>query len=532
MATGTEIAHCPLFVPAELIRRFRELEREVAELRARANIEFLPPFHVDSIPSHSTAVSIDCAEVAFKTIAVDGQDDVVADAPDDTLTLAEGSGIEITTDADTDTITIAATGGGSTDSFKTIAVSGQSDVVADSATDTLTLVEGANIDITTDASTDTITIAAANAITSLNGWTGPALLFVLGKEGDGPNLYNDVAAWSSSVEYQVGDIVVRLGVYYNCVFKHTNQTPPNVTYWSVVGSISNVIVLNIPDAVYDGRGLINAATQFFGGDKYFYGSVRTQIYSTDPFAMMYADRIYAEELAITPRGVTTSGYTTRIGQAIAPTLMSFANTNVGSPYYGSNVGMSILVPSGAGTNRSHDFQVTVLARGNAAVSDGLIDGCLILNTTDYENSDLADGQYYKPVFAINTAYRTSDSNWTTVSWAGVWAIGGAAIAGLEFAGGLFVGGSFTGVTSVAVSGGTTGLTTSGGPITGSGTITLDGTLGVANGGTGATSLTSGSLIVGAGTGALSAVATTRVSGGNLQLKLASDSWIEFGEASF
>ena len=42
------------------------------------------------------------------------------------------------------------------------------------------------------------------------------------------------------------------------------------------------------------------------------------------------------------------------------------------------------------------------------------------------------------------------------------------------------------VTSVDVSGGTTGLTTSGGPITGSGTITLAGTLAVANGGTGAT----------------------------------------------
>jgi len=45
------------------------------------------------------------------------------------------------------------------------------------------------------------------------------------------------------------------------------------------------------------------------------------------------------------------------------------------------------------------------------------------------------------------------------------------------------GGSGT-VSSVAVSGGTTGLTTSGGPITTSGTITLAGTLAVANGGTG------------------------------------------------
>ena len=42
------------------------------------------------------------------------------------------------------------------------------------------------------------------------------------------------------------------------------------------------------------------------------------------------------------------------------------------------------------------------------------------------------------------------------------------------------------VTSVAISGGTTGLTTSGGPVTTSGTITLAGTLAVANGGTNAT----------------------------------------------
>ena len=58
------------------------------------------------------------------------------------------------------------------------------------------------------------------------------------------------------------------------------------------------------------------------------------------------------------------------------------------------------------------------------------------------------------------------------------------------------------VTSVAVSGGTTGLTTSGGPITGSGTITLAGTLGVANGGTGLTSLTANRVPYGNGTSAL------------------------------
>jgi hypothetical protein len=51
------------------------------------------------------------------------------------------------------------------------------------------------------------------------------------------------------------------------------------------------------------------------------------------------------------------------------------------------------------------------------------------------------------------------------------------------------------VTSVAVSGGTSGLTTSGGPITASGTITIAGTLAVASGGTGATTSTGSGAVV-------------------------------------
>jgi hypothetical protein len=65
------------------------------------------------------------------------------------------------------------------------------------------------------------------------------------------------------------------------------------------------------------------------------------------------------------------------------------------------------------------------------------------------------------------------------------------------------------VTSVDVSGGTTGLTTSGGPVTVSGTITLGGILNVANGGTGANSLTG--YVKGSGTSAMTASATVPTS---------------------
>ena len=76
-----------------------------------------------------------------------------------------------------------------------------------------------------------------------------------------------------------------------------------------------------------------------------------------------------------------------------------------------------------------------------------------------------------------------------------------------------VGGS---VTSVAVSGGTTGLTTSGGPITGSGTITFAGTLAVANGGTGVTTKTgTGAVVLGTSPTLVTPVLGTPASG-NLQ----------------
>jgi len=58
------------------------------------------------------------------------------------------------------------------DVFKTISVSGQSDVVADGVADTLTLVAGTGTTITTNASTDTITINAGANTVEVDEYTG------------------------------------------------------------------------------------------------------------------------------------------------------------------------------------------------------------------------------------------------------------------------------------------------------------------------------------------------------------------------
>lgn len=68
---------------------------------------------------------------------------------------------------------------------------------------------------------------------------------------------------------------------------------------------------------------------------------------------------------------------------------------------------------------------------------------------------------------------------------------------------LYTGGT---VTSVSGGGGGTGLTLTGGPITGSGTLTLGGTLLVGSGGTGAGSFTANAVLLGNGTNAFQVVA--------------------------
>lgn len=77
------------------------------------------------------------------------------------------------------------------------------------------------------------------------------------------------------------------------------------------------------------------------------------------------------------------------------------------------------------------------------------------------------------------------------------------------------------LTSVDVTGGSTGLTASGGPITSSGTITLGGTLAVGSGGTGASTAAGARTNLGLGT---AAIKDTGTSGANVPLLSTANTW--------
>lgn len=96
-----------------------------------------------------------------------------------------------------------------------------------------------------------------------------------GPQGDrGPSFTNWSRAWSSSTAYQVNDAVTSNGSSYICILAHTNQAPPNSTYWDILaskgdtgatgatgpqgpaGSVSSIVATDITDSTATGRSVL------------------------------------------------------------------------------------------------------------------------------------------------------------------------------------------------------------------------------------------------------------------------------------
>ena len=93
----------------------------------------------------------------FGTIAVAGQSSILADSTTDTLTIAGGNGITVTTDANSDTLTIST----STQNLFETFTADSGTTTANSGTDTLTISGGTGI--STSITGDTLTIAYTGA---------------------------------------------------------------------------------------------------------------------------------------------------------------------------------------------------------------------------------------------------------------------------------------------------------------------------------------------------------------------------------
>ena len=302
--------------------------------------------------------SISAGGNAFGTIAVSGQSNVAADSNSDTLTLIAGSNITLTTDASGDSVTIASSGGGTTQNlFETIAVSGQSDIVADGATDTLTFAAGSNITLTTTPGTDTLTIAASGgevtvqeegsslstAATTLNfvgsgvTATGTGATKTITIPGGSSAAASDILTRfvyttsssttafsgaddnSATLNYTIGAVQVYLnGVLQKLTTDYAETNTATITFVNAVPSGSVVEIV----AYYRTIGTGNSVVNQFTGD----GSTTAFTVSTAPVSennlLVYIDGVYQQKTDYTTSGTTLTMDTAPASGAIIETVCS------------------------------------------------------------------------------------------------------------------------------------------------------------------------------------------------------------------
>lgn len=223
------------------------------------------------------------AVAAFRTIAVAGQSSVVAETTQDTLTLVAGSNVTITTNATTDTITISATGGG-----------------------------GGSGDVTGPAS------ATDNAITRFDGTTGKLLQNSAATLDDNGGIAADTLAISTTptgaggtgiFRYDTGEkvpevgidgITLKIGVQeYVRVY---NDTPSTMLKGAVVyisGAQGNRVAVKLADATDESTsaGTIGIVAQSITAASEGFVQVSGPMYNLNTIGLTAGALLYLSETA-------------------------------------------------------------------------------------------------------------------------------------------------------------------------------------------------------------------------------------------
>jgi plastocyanin len=234
-----------------------------------------------NVVTSSTAVVIP-ANNGFQKISVAGQSDVTADTLEDTLTLVAGTNTTITTNSPANSVTISAVGGGATsNSFATIAVSGQNDVVADSPTDILTLIAGSGMTLSTSSANDSITISStvtsgATSFTQLSDSAGltvdkfylPAItMLTVSNNGAAAYRFDQYGSLDNPTIYVINGTTIAFnlaatghpfliqtpgGINYNTGLIHVTPTGVVTTGSSAQGKDSGTLYWKIPTDISGG----------------------------------------------------------------------------------------------------------------------------------------------------------------------------------------------------------------------------------------------------------------------------------------
>lgn len=392
------------------------------------------------LPSTSTTYTLSAeTDTGGAAITLTG-----SDASTDAIKLAAGSNITISrTDANTITITGTSSGGGTGVAGVSKVISGTGITLSSSNGDGTGDITISNSGVTSITSTD-LSVTGTGAVTL------------------GLNTISATKGGTGQTTYAVGDIL----------FANSTSTLSRRT----IGNTGQVltVVSGLPQwadpATSGGTGTVTTVSVASANG--FAGTVAT------------ADSTPAITLKTTVNGILVGNSTTGVVSAVTiGSGLSFSGGTLSASGGGTGTVTSVSFTAANGFTGSITSSTTTPAISVGTSVTGLLKG----NGTGV--SAAVSGTDYAPATSgTSILYGNGSGGFSSVT------IG----SGLSFTGGTLAasgGGGGTGtVTSVGISGGTTGLTTTGGPITSSGTITLGGTLGVGNGGTGLTSFAAGDII--------------------------------------
>jgi hypothetical protein len=261
--------------------------------------------------SGSTINSTD-TNTTYSISAVDSGDNAIirltdSNATTDDITLAAGNNITLTPVGDT--ITIASTASGSvTEAFKTISVAGQSDVVADGATDTLTFAAGSNITLTTDAATDTITIAS-----TASGGGGNGSVYVVTDQftGDG-----STTAFTLSDSVTDSDAVQ---IYLNGVYQNKSAGNYSISGTTLTFVTAPTNTTEVEAVHFVSTAATSLAAKQFTGDGSTVAFDLVDTVSDEKYTFVFIQGVYQEKSTYSVSGSTLtfstapqSGYTVEV----------------------------------------------------------------------------------------------------------------------------------------------------------------------------------------------------------------------------
>jgi len=341
-----------------------------------------------------------------------------------------------------------------------------------------------NIQVSTASATNVLTILAGtvnvgySAITNTKANGNGVSIAAGATYVASGTIYNVIAGTGKAVTGSAGSIYLRGGNSF--LYGTNNSIDTSITTLSNNVEVAGTDINSAVPTSVGGTGL----TTFTAANRAIYSTSASALTAgTLPVAAggtggttasTAINNLFSEVTSVT----LGSAASTSVGATT--TLVGASNVSGTNPYPGN-----IVIAGGTQSLTSSAAAGSVTIAGGGNTNNGSTGGSVILQGGQGDTAGVVSIQTHSGAGGSRERLRITGS--------GAWSVG---TSGTDYgtSGQMLTSNgnapptwqTFSGVTSVNVSGGTTGLSTSGGPVTTSGTITLAGTLAVANGGTGST----------------------------------------------